>query len=82
MPTPRGPTSRGELEIHWDYPVYTPKVDEVVADGRSRAVQAKASIESKNAFAFIAKDDPRPLLVLRECVHDLFELVAKRAGGA
>ena len=67
MANPRGPTSRAVLDIAWDSPVYQPTVTEA-ADGRSRSVQAKNALATPEAFAFIAKEDPRPLLVLRECL--------------
>jgi hypothetical protein len=64
--TPRGPTSHGELEIDWDHPV-VPRAAE--RDGeRSAAVAAKRALPAAEALALVAGDDPRPLLVLRECL--------------
>jgi hypothetical protein len=64
--TPRGPTSRFELKLAWDYPTYTQKKAEV--DGRTTAVQARRALSAEEAFAAIAGEDRRPLLVLRECL--------------
>lgn len=66
MTAPRGPSSRDELEIQWQYPVF---VAEQKDDGeRTQAVQAKRALPLDEAFAYLAGDDPRPLLVLRECL--------------
>lgn len=65
MTTFRGPTAKGLLEIDWDYPVYTPPAEE--ADGKSSARRKRTALDRGEALAFIAGDDPRPLLVLREC---------------
>jgi hypothetical protein len=51
--------------MKWDYPVYAPEAGESANGTYSRA-QRKA-LSREEAFAFIAGDDPRPLLVLREC---------------
>ena len=63
----RGPSSREELEIQWSYPVYTAPVVERDPN-RSIAVESKRALPMSEAFAQIAGDDPRPLLVLRECL--------------
>ena len=65
MATPRGPTSRDALTIAWDFPVYEAKP---LGDGNSRAKAARRRLELADAFEFLAADDPRPLLVLRECL--------------
>jgi hypothetical protein len=60
----RGPSTKDFLTIHWDYAVY---------DGIGRHSNATAAKEKQQALArnfaihCIAGDDPRPLLVLREC---------------
>lgn len=61
----RGPTAKAVLKLAWDYPVWTPP--EVEEDGKSSAKQARRALPRAEALAFIAGDDPRPLLVLREC---------------
>jgi hypothetical protein len=62
---PRGPSSLLELAMDWDHPVFvgTPVVD----DGRTTAREVRRSLSPEQALAYIAKDDLRPLLVLRDC---------------
>jgi hypothetical protein len=62
---PRGPSSLLELAMDWDHPVYVAPA--VVDDGRTRAGEVRRSLPLAQALAYIAKDDPRPLLVLRDC---------------
>lgn len=59
----RGPTAVKLLALDWQYPVYTPPVD----DGPTVAKRMRAALPAGEAFAVVAGDDPRPLLVLREC---------------
>jgi len=66
MAQPRGPTSRVELSITWEYPVFEAKAEEGAG---TRSVGQRAALEAPEAFAAIAGDDPRPLLVLRECLY-------------
>ena len=62
----RGRTARSRLEIDWDYPVYrAPDTD--AAPGATVAERARFALPLEQAFAYIAGDDPRPLVVLREC---------------
>jgi len=63
---PRGPTSRFELKLAWDYPTHVEKQEGV--EGRTTAVQARRALSADEAYASIAGDDARPLLVLRECL--------------
>jgi hypothetical protein len=65
-PNPRGPTSRVELKIAWEFPTYVEKV--VDRDGRTASVHARRALSTAEAFAFISGEDRRPLLVLRECL--------------
>lgn len=51
--------------MKWDYPVYDPEAGKK-ADGTFSRAKRKA-LTREEAVAFIAGDDPRPLLVLREC---------------
>jgi len=60
----RGQTSRNLLDIDWAYPVVQPK--SVEQEG-TRAVPVFEALPVEEAFAAIAGDDPRPLLVVREC---------------
>jgi len=61
----RGPSSRDYLEMKWDYPVFAPDAGKKV-DG-TFSPKARKALSREEALAFIAGDDPRPLLVLREC---------------
>lgn len=49
----------------WDYPVYVPKAVEDATGTRGRA--ARQALSREEAVKYIAGDDPRPLLILREC---------------
>ena len=67
MPTvTRGPTTKNRLRLDWQYPVYAPKVE--TKPGETFAREARRSLPSERAFAAIAGEDRRPLLVLRECL--------------
>jgi hypothetical protein len=61
----RGPSSRHYLKMKWDYPVYAPGAGEKTEGTYSRA--ERKALTREEALAYIAGDDPRPLLVLREC---------------
>ncbi len=61
----RGPTALGLLKMRWDYPVYAPA--EAPATGPTVAQSARHALTREEALRVIAGDDPRPLLVLREC---------------
>lgn len=61
----RGPSSRHFLKMKWDYPVYAPGAGEKSTGTFSRA--ERKALSREEALAYIAGDDPRPLLVLREC---------------
>jgi hypothetical protein len=65
-PVPRGPTSRVELKIAWEFPTYTEKVE--TKEGQTIAKQARKALDAPTAFSALAGDDHRPLLVLRECL--------------
>lgn len=64
-PTVRGPSSKDVLKLEWDYPIYVPKKAKVTEG--SVAKSAKRALTRAEAIKAIAGDDPRPLLVLREC---------------
>jgi hypothetical protein len=51
--------------MDWDYPVYKAPAKKV--SGRTVAQVKRTAMTREAALAFIAGDDPRPLLVLREC---------------
>ena len=61
----RGATAKSVLKIEWNYPVYTPPG--VTPTDRSSARRARRALSREDALSSIAGDDPRPLLVLREC---------------
>jgi hypothetical protein len=49
----------------WDYPVYTPVAD--VTSTGTRGRQVRKALTREEAVKYIAGNDPRPLLILREC---------------
>ncbi len=65
MVTPRGPTSRFELAIDWNHPIFQQALGGE-ADV-SRAVLQRQALSAEAAYAYLSQDDERPLLVLREC---------------
>jgi exonuclease VII small subunit len=67
LPQPRGPSSHTQLRIDWDHPVYGERAAAI--EGRTASIQGRTALPADQALAFIAGDDPRPLLVLRECLH-------------
>lgn len=66
IPTPRGPSSRDVLAIDWTYPVL--RAEQQDDGGRTSAVAARRALPLDEALATLRGDDPRPLLVLRECL--------------
>lgn len=50
--------------MHWEFPVYAPQP---ASASLTRSDGPGRTLSYDEAFAFIAGDDPRPLLVLREC---------------
>lgn len=62
----RQSTSTEILDVDWDYPVADKFADEY-GKGPTRARRARLALPADDAFAKIAKEDPRPLLILREC---------------
>lgn len=63
-PRERGQSAKTVLKLAWDYPSYT---EEVVATTGSVAKKARRALSKEDAFLYVAGNDPRPLLVLREC---------------
>ena len=61
----RGPSAKSYLRIEWEYPVYVPPEESAAKD--TFAKKKRVALSREEAFRFIAGDDPRPLLVLREC---------------
>ena len=66
IPTPRGPSSRGKLEIDWQNAT-VPSAPVVETEGTVAAPRRRA-LPSVDAMACLAGADRRPLLVLRECL--------------
>jgi hypothetical protein len=62
----RGPSSKSLLKLAWSYPVYMPP-EEFATEGQTQAKAVRRALPAADAFAVLAGDDPRPLLVLREC---------------
>jgi len=54
------------LKLSWEYPVYSPP-EASAPDGRTTSKSLRSALSAEAAFAYLAGDDPRPLLVLREC---------------
>lgn len=65
----RGSTSKEILELDWDYPVASKFEDDVSKGPHTVAKRARRALSREEAFKVIAKDDQRPLLVLRECTQ-------------
>jgi len=66
MTVRRGPSARDLLRIRWEYPVYTPPAE--AQPGKTVAKAERRALSREEALRTIAGDDPRPLLVLRECM--------------
>jgi len=63
---PRQQTSLEILTLRWNHPVYVSPEEQVEHSG-SRGRTVRRALPREQAFAELAADDPRPLLVLREC---------------
>ncbi|MDP6408815.1 MAG: hypothetical protein QGI46_05520 [Planctomycetota bacterium] len=63
--TPRSASSRKYLEIEWTYPVHQEEAEAPAAGTVAR--RARRALTREESLRLIAGDDPRPLLVLREC---------------
>ena len=61
----RGPSAARLLELEWDYPVYSEPEQQSTAG--TTAKRLRRALTAEEAYAYIAGNDPRPLLVLREC---------------
>ena len=67
LPIPRGPSAQSVLKLAWEYPVVTGVPGPETGEERTVARQQSVALDAKEALARLAGDDPRPLLVLREC---------------
>lgn len=67
-PVVRGETAREILKLDWTFPVYkNPKQTAELAASGTFVAERRRALPRDEAFAFIAGDDPRPLLIMREC---------------
>ncbi len=64
-----GKTTRKALQMQWDYPVFQKKTSRPgkVSDNATGASAVLDALPREQAFLYIAGEDPRPLLILREC---------------
>jgi hypothetical protein len=68
MPLPRhGRTAKKTMKLSWDYPIYGFKHIQKAHESGTIAQAVERAVTRSVAFMDIAKDDRRPLLVLREC---------------
>lgn len=68
LPTTHGKTASKLLKMDWNYPVFQVKPSQTSAPAGTTVAQAvERALPEKEAFLYIAGDDRRPLLVLREC---------------
>ena len=61
----RGESAKALLKIAWDYPTY--KAEEKATSGGTTARPVRHALATETVFQTLAGNDPRPLLVLREC---------------
>lgn len=60
----RGKTAQKALTIDWDYPVYSPETRK--SGNRTESPLMPKALDLSAAYKVLAKEDQRPLLVLRE----------------
>lgn len=53
--------------MRWQFPVYASEADKAAPTGGSSARLVRKALPREQAFAELTGDDPRPLLVMREC---------------
>jgi hypothetical protein len=67
-PVVRGDTAREVLKLDWAFPVYkNPKQTVELAQSGTFVAERLRALPRDEAFRFVAGDDTRPLLVMREC---------------
>lgn len=54
------------MKIGWQFPTYEEKVQ--ADDGKTVAKRARRALSTDDAFKYLAGDDHRPMLILRECL--------------
>lgn len=65
VPTPRGPSSKTTLKIDWQHA----KLPSAPLDPERTAAVPRGALSAAEALSVLAGSDPRPLLVLRECLR-------------
>jgi hypothetical protein len=64
-PKVRGDTAKKLMDLTWDFPVFaSERPDEIEG---TYAKQRRVALPKSEALRFLAGDDPRPLVVVREC---------------
>lgn len=66
----RGPSSSELLDLNWAYPTWDKVMESGLASvgaSRTTASHARETLPVDKAYVVIAGEDPRPLLVVREC---------------
>lgn len=63
---PRGETSRELLDLRWNYPVHTVEAEPAGEHGTT-VEKRREALSREKALEVLAGNDPRPLLVVREC---------------
>ncbi|HJM39503.1 MAG TPA: hypothetical protein QGG59_05250 [Planctomycetota bacterium] len=63
-------TSKTLLKMNWDYPVYFSEAEKALEESTDETVAqyVRTSLPREESFDWVAGDDPRPLLILRECL--------------
>ena len=54
------------LKLEWDFPVFMTEADTVALEG-SRAKSRREALPRDEAVKYVLGDDPRPVVVMREC---------------
>ena len=64
----RGDTAQEVLKLQWSFPVYSnPKQTAELAQSGTFVAERRRALPRDEAFHFIAGEDTRPLLIMREC---------------
>ena len=62
-----GPTAKKTMRLKWDYPIFGSKKIKIYDENQTVSQSVPRALVRPVAFINIAKDDMRPLLILREC---------------
>jgi len=63
----RGKTSKERLDIDWSYPVWKPARSAPTPGSNTVSVQREHALPLAEAYLWVADNDHRPLLIMREC---------------